>query len=89
MIAAGYCITSRKWRMASRIDRPDWKEYMAEKHAPWNPKGDGMKWVNLLGNGAGDHYRRCYSKDNITVSESERTKLPKSQDGPNEFKEKK
>ena len=39
--AAGYCITSRRHRSANRLDRQDWREYMAKQHAPWDPEGDG------------------------------------------------
>lgn len=65
----GYFIVSRKHRVASRIDREDWKEYMATKHAPWDYE-QGLAWVNALGKHAGDFYRRVYSTDNITVPSS-------------------
>ena len=63
----GYVITSNKYGSACRIDRPDWREYMAREHAPWDPEGDGMSWVMCLGDRAADHYRRCYSRDEVTV----------------------
>lgn len=50
----GYCRTSNKHRMASRIDREDWKEYCLEKNHPVDA----------------DFYRRVLSKDNITVPQS-------------------
>jgi len=28
----GYCIVSRKYRIASRIDRPDWREHCPESN---------------------------------------------------------
>lgn len=52
---------SNKYSMVSRLDRPDWKEVMAGGHP------GGMRWVNLLGTGAADHYRRCYSKDTLEI----------------------
>ena len=65
----GYYIVSRKHKIASRIDRDDWKEYMAIKHAPWDYE-QGLEWVNALGKHAGDFYRRVYSKDTITIPSS-------------------
>src|ERR1039458_9705438 len=65
--AAGYRIVSRKYGMISRLDRDDWKEYMAEKHAPWDIE-EGRKWVRALGDlHAADHYRRVYSKDTLEI----------------------
>ena len=67
-IGAGYRVTSKRHRMVSRIDRDDWQEYMAEQHAPWDIE-EGRKWVRTLGGrAAADHYRRVYSKDELTVS---------------------
>lgn len=65
---SGYRCTSNTYRMVSRIDRPDWIEWMASQHAPWS-RVQGLAWVHGLGIGAGDHYRRCYSKDTLTVSD--------------------
>lgn len=80
MIAAGYRRTSRKFLGLCRIDRPDWREYMAFQHAPWDPAGEGMNWVN--GIGGADHYRRCYSEDRIQLADSEIFMMfPPSRDG--------
>jgi len=59
----GYRIISRKYGVVARIDRSDWKEYMASKHC------NGMDWVEVLDrlNHAEDHYRRCYSNDKIEL----------------------
>ena len=84
--AAGSCITSRRHRLANRLDRRDWREYMAKRHAPWDPEGDGKAWVECLGDYAADHYRRCYSKDKITVPEEWVKPLGNSRDGPTEFR---
>jgi hypothetical protein len=63
----GYCVTSRKFKHVSRLDRPDWKEHMAIRHSPWSMK-EGLSWVKCLGErGAEDHYRRVYSKDRKVV----------------------
>lgn len=87
-IAAGYCITSRRSRLATRLDRRDWREYMAKQHAPWDPDGDGMDWVNCLDNGSGaaDHYRRCHSKDDIVVPVEWISKMKNSGQGPREYR---
>lgn len=62
----GYCITSRKYRTASRIDREDWRE--------------------VAGNDSADLYRRCYSKDHITVPSSFLGKLKNSYCGYLEYR---
>ena len=79
-IKAGYAVTSRASCGASRVDRSDWKEYMAKQHSPWDATGGGMDWVNWLGNRAADHYRRCYSKDNISFPNTWMKYMPKSGD---------
>lgn len=68
LMSQGYYRVSRKGKVLSRIDRKNWKEYMAKEYAPWDIK-EGEKWVASLGQGAGDHYRRVYSNDKIVVSE--------------------
>ena len=68
LMSQGYLKTSNRHCMLSRIDRSDWMEKMAKSHAPWNIE-EGRAWVEGLGVGsAADHYRRCYSNDNITVT---------------------
>lgn len=59
---SGYRPISRKYQLASRIDRPDWKEEMARRH----PGGDA--WVQCLGVHAGEHYRRVMSKDRTNMN---------------------
>jgi hypothetical protein len=80
-IKAGYRITSRKYGSVSRIDREDWKEYMAEQHAPWDIE-EGRRWVKGLGDRvAADHYRRVYSKDHIDLGrKGNEMKIPNSGD---------
>jgi hypothetical protein len=77
--AAGYCITSRAATLATRIDREDWREHMADQHP------QGMDWVKCLGKDAADQYRRVYSKDNITVPAGWVKLLPNSGQGPTDF----
>jgi hypothetical protein len=78
--AAGYCITSRAYRTASRLDRADWKQKLASTHV------DGMAWVECLGDqSAADHYRRCLTRDQITVPSSWIKELGNSGSGPDRF----
>lgn len=81
LIASGYARTSNRYKMVSRLDRPDWKEHMAASHP------DGMDWVNRLGDrNAADWYRRCLSKDNIEgISPSQFKKFPPSDSGPTKY----
>ena len=65
LVAAGYKVVSRAYSEVARIDRPDWREHIAAAHAPWDPEGEGMRWANSPG--MEDHYRRCYSKDKLTI----------------------
>lgn len=63
LTAQGYRRISNRFRIISRIDHPDWKEYMAREHAPWDIE-EGMQWVlNFRPGEAEDWYRRCLSKD--------------------------
>lgn len=48
----GYRVTSRKHRIVSRLDRPDWLEFMQKHHCEC---GDA-EW-----------YLRCLSKDSVKV----------------------
>jgi len=67
LINWGYRRVSNTHLMLSRIDRADWYRHMAQKHAPWDPNGQGIDWVWSMGSAcAEDHYRRVYSKDTIT-----------------------
>lgn len=78
-LACGYCITSRRHRIATRLNRSDWREVMAKSHV------NGMAWVMALGTQAADHYRRCHSRHNLTVPASWLPMMPNSIDGPTEF----
>lgn len=75
LASLGYRRTSRKFGHVSRVDREDWKEYMAEKHSPWS-KEEGLRWVECLGTGAADHYRRCYSKDTLVLTQTKALGIP-------------
>ena len=74
LIRKGYCRISNRHGIVSRIDRSDWKEYMAKKHSPWSIEA-GMEWVSFLGTNAEDHYRRCYSKDTIELGSGNRAAI--------------
>lgn len=67
MIAAGYRRVSNSYCHLARLDRPDWREYMAYQQAPWDPAGEGMDWVRRRG--MADHYRRCYSPSVIALAD--------------------
>ena len=70
LIAKGYCVTSRRHKTISRIDREDWKHSLAKQHAPWDINGEGMEWVNNMGErNAEDYYRRCISKDSLVIND--------------------
>lgn len=68
----GYCITSRKHRLASRIDSDKWRSVM-----------DGMGITPDA-----DYYRRCISKDTIVVTAAVAKKLKPSGAGYIEFRSK-
>jgi hypothetical protein len=76
----GYRRVSNKYCIVSRVDREDWKEYMAHRHAPWD-FDEGMRLVNMIGNAnAAGYYRRAISSDTLTV-DNEVYKLMKSSNG--------
>ena len=58
----GYRLVSRKYRIASRVDREDWQEFCKESRFPVDA----------------DWYRRCVSKDTITISSCSVKELPNS-----------
>ena len=59
---AGYRPISNKHRILARLDCPNWKERLADRHVA------GMKWVDHLGDtAAADHYRRCYTTDKFSA----------------------
>ena len=70
LIDQGYAVTSRRYCHVSRIDREDWRERCERKHAPVDA----------------DFYRRCVSKDKLTVSEEVRRLMPNSIDAHYGFK---
>jgi hypothetical protein len=78
--ALGYCITSRRHLLASRIDCADWREVMGSKYP-------GAQWVKKGCNdrAAADQYRRCHSKDSVSVPSGWLKQLPNSGEGPTEF----
>ncbi|MFA7331066.1 MAG: hypothetical protein WC326_08340 [Candidatus Delongbacteria bacterium] len=78
-LAYGYCITSRRYRHATRLDRADWREVMAKGHV------SGMPWVMILGTQAADYYRRCHSRHKLIVPAIWLPLMPNSNNGPTEF----
>lgn len=65
----GYRRISNSAQMVARVDRSDWKEFMAKSHAPWSITA-GLRWIESLGAQASDHYRRCFSHDKLTINDS-------------------
>lgn len=79
LVQQGYRRTSNKHALAARIDRPDWRQVMAQDHAPWDWQGDGLTWVNCLTRGgAQDYYRRCLSKDVVKMLDEVSHLMPTS-----------
>jgi hypothetical protein len=69
IISQGYCRTSNKYGMLSRIDRPDWKAVMEMN----------FRRTLIFGNGQWEsHYRRVYSKDTIELGGNNGSKFPSS-----------
>ena len=73
-ISRGYRRVSNKYRMVARIDREDWREFLAhalrrtvaelclisKEGGAWTVGSDVTSMWR-------DHYRRCYSKDTIEL----------------------
>lgn len=59
---SGYRIVSRKYGIAARVDRQDWEQFCKDNGHPVNA----------------DWYRRCLSKDTITVGSGIARSLPTS-----------
>ncbi len=75
LIQLGYRRVSNSYGIVARIDRPDWKAFMAAEHP------GGMSWVESLSQQPGsaeDHYRRCYSKDTLELGRSNGRMVPSS-----------
>lgn len=54
----GYRRISNKFGMVARIDRSDWLEVMRKKYP---------NWENMEVSSIADYYRRCVTKDVLTV----------------------
>jgi hypothetical protein len=80
LVAKGYRRVSWKHRIIARVDRADFVEVMArdQNRAPADFMQPGSRdcapnWC--------DHYRRCYSKDTLTVNPAVLSLIPSSYDG--------
>jgi hypothetical protein len=74
LIAKGYRLVSRKYRLVARIDRPDWAQVLVDTLAPWMKKSTEENYARAIKEmeeniGMRDWYRRCMSKDTIKVSD--------------------
>lgn len=86
LIASGYRATSNKYKMVSRLDRADWRDYMARKHAPWDID-EGYKWIGAMGSYAIEFYHRVYSRDTIERLPSDVFALIKKAPMPTDYLE--
>lgn len=71
LIALGYRRTSNAFGLVSRIDREDWLEVLAEKMGR-SPADFIVRSGPDIGKPSpmwADQYRRCYSKDTLTVDQ--------------------
>lgn len=81
LIAQGYRRTSNKYGMVSRIDRADWVQVLARElqrapadfYVPGEPEPSGM-WC--------DYYRRCLSRDTLTLPQEVARQVPTSSYDP-------
>ena len=64
--AQGYRVISNRHNLLARIDVPNWLEIMGQSLS--RPVADFVAPNGDLGSWA-DHYRRCLSKDQVTVPE--------------------
>jgi hypothetical protein len=71
-VSRGYRRVSCKYRMVARIDREDWREYLANRLQRTvaelclvGKAGGGWQVGSDVTSMWRDHYRRCYSKDTI------------------------
>ena len=89
LIAAGYARVSNRHRIVSRIDRKDWKKHMAERMYPpeYGHTQKGYEWIDRIGDrAAANHYRRVYSRDDLSgFTREDFRKFPASDGGPTEF----
>lgn len=76
LIEAGYHRISNTGRIVSRIDRDDWRQFMAQQHS--RSEKIGRDWGIALGRSAENHYRRCYSKDKLVLQEKLYRMIPGS-----------
>ena len=78
LITKGYRKTSNKYCLASRIDRADWIEVLANQMNRavadyFDPQGNlSAQWA--------DYYRRCLSEDTIRVDQEVLKFIPSSND---------
>ena len=80
LIAEGYRRVSRKYGTVSRLDRPDWYEYLLEKYP---------NWQNMPRYQVADYYLRVCSKDTIDLGRYWGDKVPNVGDLMTEYVPKK
>lgn len=63
-----YCIINENFGIVARIDRRDWKEYMAERM--FRSVGEGLEFMSLQSDAKlADIYRRKFSQDTKVVDD--------------------
>lgn len=67
--SCGYYVTSRKGLIATRIDRPDWLEFMLEQGHSLETSSRGQ---------LADQYRRVYFNDKVRISPEQLRELSNS-----------
>lgn len=65
LIQQGYCRTSNRHGLVSRIDRAEWKERLTKERTPARVD-EGVRRMGGLA-AAEDQYRRIYSRDTLEV----------------------
>ncbi len=79
-IERGYARISSRYRIIARIDRPDWLAIVVRLiGAAWTDRGRGMRRTNQED---ADYYRRCVSRDRLTVGRAVFKQIPASMDAP-------
>ena len=71
LVELGYRVVSRKHKHVSRIDRPDWKDLVANYFCAWDINEGYEHMENFSECGNEDTYRRMLSKDVLTVDSIE------------------
>lgn len=78
IVTSGYRVISKMHAFATRIDKKDWIDYLARKMYICESLGTSKGRIINDKASYADFYRRLHSKDGITLTEYELTKVPMS-----------